>query len=674
MKVLSIIERITLGFAVVLVLMLLTVGIAMTSSQQLAQQFNLLAGKVAPILIQGRQVTRDLFEQDKALHNLLVSEDQEAISEEHLQFNNWQQTFVQDVLILEQKSSDDLSMLKLIDELSESQSVYWSSASQLALSYSENQLALHTLLSEVTLNERLEKIKREINQLILPIGSAYLTSLSQYLLNTINLLVSNSLETLNQRNAAAVQEKRLQNSPLLTIFTTQQAALVDQLSKNENAFGVVPEISQSLAEEIDLLLKEMTGDDGLLASYQRILTSAYQIQNQITQTNRIINSVLDQLSTIDELLDNELVSGMQQTESILSNLRLALLIGLIIAIFSTMIILWRVISAVRTPLKITLESLTELANGNMSQSIRYDRPDEFGRIAQGINSLSTQMRTIISDLIGTANQLDLAAENNLQSLKETHQKLELQRAETANVAASMIEMEQSVNEVASASHASMESVLKVTKQAANSFVAGEDNFKRFNELGNNLLTARESVEGAHSLSTKIGGILDVIGNIAEQTNLLALNAAIEAARAGDQGRGFSVVADEVRNLASRTTSATTEIQHMIQGLQRSVTEAMGEIHHCADAMVICQEDSQRTQQTIKSISDSLEQIADHSSEISSAAEQQSCTSAEISRNLSNINNIADSNRDEIDKLSVTSEQLQQLSRRQQALVIRFNVA
>jgi len=674
MKVLSIIQRITLGFAVILALMLLTVGIAMTSSQQLAAQFDLLARKVAPILIQGRQVTRDLFEQDKVLYNLLILEDKDAITTERVQLNHWQQSFQQDVLILQQKSSDDPTMLKLIDELRESQSIYWSSASTLALSYSENQLELHTLLSEVALNERLEKIKREINQLVLPIGSGYLSSLSQHLLNTLSQLVSNSLETLNQRTVATVQKKRQQNTPLLTLFTTQKAALFVELSKNENAFGVVPEISQPLAVEIDLLLKEIASDDGLLASYQKILTRAYQIQNQRTQTTRIINSVHDQLSAIDERLDNELTSGIQITESILYHLRSALLIGLIIAILSTIIILWRVISSVRTPLKITLESLTELSNGNMSQSIRYDRPDEFGRIAQGINSLSTQMRTIIGDIIGTANQLYLVAENNQHSLKETHQKLELQRAETANVATSMIEMEQSVNDVASASHSSMESVLKVTKQAAKSFVAGEDNFKRFNELGNNLLSARESVEGAHSLSTKIGGILDVIGNIAEQTNLLALNAAIEAARAGDQGRGFSVVADEVRNLASRTTSATTEIQHMIQGLQKSVTEAMGEIHHCADAMVICQEDSQRTQQTIKSISDSLEQIADSSSEISSAAEQQSCTSAEISKNLLNINNIADSNRDEIDKLSVTSQQLQQLSTHQKALVIRFNVA
>lgn len=673
MKVLSIIQRITLGFAVILILMLLTVAIAMTSSQQLAQQFDLLAGKVAPILIQSRQVTRDIFEQDKVLNNVLISEDQESINEQRQQLNNWQKTFQQDILTLQQKSSNDPNMLTLIDELSESQSIYWSSASQLALSYAENQLELHTLLNKVTLNARLEKVKREINQLVLPIGSTYLNSLSQHLINTLTLLVSNSLETLNQRTAEAVQEKRKQNTQLSGVFSAQKTKLVAELSKNENAFGIVPEISQALAQELDLLLKDMLSDDGLLASYQGTLTTAYQIQNQRTQTTRIVNSVLAQLSTIDDQLDSELSSGMLLTETILTNLRRALVIGLIIAILSSIFILWRVISSVKKPLKITLESLTELSNGDMSQSISYNRPDEFGKIAQGINSLSTQMRTIISDIIGTANQLDLAAENNLQSLKLTHQKLEQQREDTANVATSMVEMEQSVNEVASASHSSMESVLKVTQQASNSFAAGEDNFKRFNALANNLLTARESVKGAHSLSTQIGGILDVIGNIAEQTNLLALNAAIEAARAGDQGRGFSVVADEVRNLASRTTSATTEIQDMIQGLQKSVTQAMDEIHRCADAMVICQEDSQQTQQTIKSISDTLQQIADHSSEISSAAEQQSCTSAEISRNLSNINNIADINREEIDKLSATSQQLQQLSTRQQALVVRFNV-
>jgi methyl-accepting chemotaxis protein len=278
---------------------------------------------------------------------------------------------------------------------------------------------------------------------------------------------------------------------------------------------------------------------------------------------------------------------------------------------------------------------------------------------------------MLGQVVQTANELGAVAERNLNTLEITHLQLEQQRTETASVATAMVEMEHTVGDVAKAATHSMESVVQVTQKAAQGRNISDINIQRINKLASQLATSQHVIEEVHGLSVNIGGILDVISQIAEQTNLLALNAAIEAARAGDQGRGFAVVADEVRNLARRTADSTTEIQAMITALQNSVGQAVSVISASGEAMSVCTSDSEQTKQTIDDISNALQQIADMSSQIAAAAEQQQCTSAEIARNLNNINGIADQNRQEINKVAATSNQLQQLSAEQQHLISQF---
>ncbi|CAJ1776966.1 Methyl-accepting chemotaxis protein CtpH [Aeromonas salmonicida] len=238
----------------------------------------------------------------------------------------------------------------------------------------------------------------------------------------------------------------------------------------------------------------------------------------------------------------------------------------------------------------------------------------------------------------------------------------------------MLEMEHTVRDVAESAGHTQQTIKEVSTQVRSASTMSENTLTRMTQLSNRLADSRRIVEEVHGLGNNIGSILEFISRIAEQTNLLALNAAIEAARAGEQGRGFAVVADEVRQLAKHTTeSTTTTIQAMITALQQSVHRAVTTISGCTDVMALCADDSEQSRHTLIHLASSLQQVADLSIQIAIAAQQQQNTSQEIASNMNNINSISDDNQEMLTRVAHTSSQLQQLSQQQLTLVQRFSL-
>lgn len=671
MKNISIIQRISLGFGFIILLLILAVVMALHSGQQLAAQVDMLANQIVPTLVQSRSVTRDLFFQDKALRNLLSQQEVQVVKREQPQLTKWQQAFEKDLQQLQLKTQNHPEMQKKIANLAEQQKIYWQLTTQLIESYTTNLANQQTLRQNTGLETRSKRFISDLSLMVAPLGAHYTVGLSHNLANNLELMISATQEALGQHDPESVMANLESNRQLAAKLDAQRKELATELLKQESAFGGNIDFEASLGNDLNELLKQTSADDGLLGQHLRLTSESSQIRNQSEQSARIIDSVLAELTDMDKLTDQQLQSRVSLTQQILVNLRYVLLIGLLVSLCLAGLVLWRVIAAIRQPMKQILAVLNALGRGDMTHSISYNKQDELGQIARGINALASQMRNMLGQVVQTANELGAVAERNLNTLEITHLQLEQQRTETASVATAMVEMEHTVGDVAKAATHSMESVVQVTQKAAQGRNISDINIQRINKLASQLATSQHVIEEVHGLSVNIGGILDVISQIAEQTNLLALNAAIEAARAGDQGRGFAVVADEVRNLARRTADSTTEIQAMITALQNSVGQAVSVISASGEAMSVCTSDSEQTKQTIDDISNALQQIADMSSQIAAAAEQQQCTSAEIARNLNNINGIADQNRQEINKVAATSNQLQQLSAEQQHLISQF---
>lgn len=310
---------------------------------------------------------------------------------------------------------------------------------------------------------------------------------------------------------------------------------------------------------------------------------------------------------------------------------------------------------------------------DLTHHIEQDSNDELGTIANQVNKLVTNFREAISEVVTVTGSIqDISqsihrtVENN-QSLSEK-QKLELDMAATA-----VEEMTTALVDVASHTTQADEASLLAQGNANEGNNVVKSTIIQVNNLSSQFGNASTVVNDLADESNKVGAVLDVIKTIAEQTNLLALNAAIEAARAGEQGRGFAVVADEVRSLAQRTQSSTLEIESMIEQLQKKSKEAVIAIEQGATGLQDTVQRVEGVDQSFVEIVSSMETISGYASSIAAATEEQSTVSAEISRNLTNVADHSGKMLDDTEQLTATVEHLQAASSHMNATISRFKI-
>jgi aerotaxis receptor len=279
-----------------------------------------------------------------------------------------------------------------------------------------------------------------------------------------------------------------------------------------------------------------------------------------------------------------------------------------------------------------------IADNPLSQAIYTGRHDECGQIEFALQMLEAQVGAVVGRIGDASQRLSGHAASLVEQLDSSHASTLGQQAQTDQVAAAIHQMAASVAEVAS--HALEAS--KAADQAGNETREGHQRVGESRDavlrLSQELARATEVIHQVEGHSGDISGVLDVIRTIAEQTNLLALNAAIEAARAGEQGRGFAVVADEVRGLAQRTQQSTNEIQRMISTLQGGARDAVQAMSHSSEHVDASVEHVQRAAAALDGISQRVNQITAMSQQIATAVEEQSAVSEDINRNIVNIRN------------------------------------
>ncbi len=344
---------------------------------------------------------------------------------------------------------------------------------------------------------------------------------------------------------------------------------------------------------------------------------------------------------------------------------LAMIFGLVAA--------WAITRQIVLPLNQTLQVAERIASGDLSHNLESARQDELGQLQRAMQRMTLGLRELIGGISDGVTQIASAAEQLSAVTEQTSAGVNSQKVETDQVATAMNEMAATVQEVARNAEQASEAAVAADQQAREGDKVVAEAIAQIERLATEVGNSTLAMGDLQRESDKIGSVLDVIKSVAQQTNLLALNAAIEAARAGEAGRGFAVVADEVRSLAQRTQKSTEEIEELIVGLQsgtQQVATIMDNSRGLTDSSV---ELTRKAGVSLENITRTVSNIQSMNQQIAAAAEQQSAVAEEISRSIVNVRDVSEQTATASDETAKSSVELARLGSQLQQMVSHFRV-
>ena len=330
---------------------------------------------------------------------------------------------------------------------------------------------------------------------------------------------------------------------------------------------------------------------------------------------------------------------------------------------------------VTRPLHNLLNRIEQIADGDGDLRVRLDvlSNDELGKLSHAFNRFLDKLQPLIKEVGRVTGEVESSAQNLAGMAAANDRLISGEHAAVDQVSTAATEMSSAVHEVARNAQHAADAARQAESQSRDAAQVVGATISSIRQLAHEVESASNSIQTLEQEAANIGAVLAVIRGIAEQTNLLALNAAIEAARAGEQGRGFAVVADEVRALAARTQESTKDIQAMIERLQIGVQNAVKATHAGSDKARQSVEQASGVDQALTDTSDSVQRINDMTAQIASACEQQSSVTEEIARNITDIRDLSNEAAQTSEQSAEASQRLSELSRGLSALVGRFRV-
>jgi methyl-accepting chemotaxis protein len=464
-----------------------------------------------------------------------------------------------------------------------------------------------------------------------------------------------------------------------------------QLRRNEKDFMLRLDIKYlaKFDKNIDVFLSRLSQSSYSYSQTNKIKDYMEQYQSQFhdfvkNSQQKGLNSkegnlgsmraAVHQSETLLEDISHQMNATIEQEVGSLDTFQMIMtLVGLAITVAVLAVLFW-IGQGILRPMQQLVQTMTKAANENdLTLFVPIKTQDEIGATSQAFNNMLEKFQQSIGQVNVYVKQIATASDEMSAVTIETTKGIAHQQEQTDHLASAMNQMAATVKDVAQSAAEASNNASQAKAESDQGRLVVTTAADTISTLSESIILASTSIEKVEGDSEKIGTVLDVIRGIAEQTNLLALNAAIEAARAGEQGRGFAVVADEVRTLAGRTQSATQEIQQMIESLQTGAKEAVNLMHESNQYSHKSVEQTSQAGEALMAIVRAVEKINDMNLHIADASHEQGLVAEEINRNVVAISEIADQTTQGATKTGHASTDLARLSKDLQTLVVQFKI-
>ncbi|MEZ9626850.1 methyl-accepting chemotaxis protein [Aliivibrio fischeri] len=485
-----------------------------------------------------------------------------------------------------------------------------------------------------------------------------------------NLYFDMNTHRRNQYAGLTLKQEDLPN--LIATLASQESMINAELAKYESTVS-----SDNERRVFERVLTHWRKYEDLLKNFP-VLIQNRDIEQAQLELSKSITQFLELGDAMDALVDTNLgfvannrSSIMRSVDSVTMATKVSFSALIAFMIFVTFFLARQICR----PLNLVVEQSKAIASGDLTFELNREEigNDELGALADTNIEMQNQLRILIEDTISAVTQLSAAVEEMSAISEQSSRGMQQQQSDITMVAAAMEEMKATVADVANNTETASTSALEASEEAKQGNQDVQSNIEQIQIVSRDIEQAGELVEELERESNNISVVVEVIRGIADQTNLLALNAAIEAARAGEQGRGFAVVADEVRSLAGRTQSSTSEIVEIIEKLQASAAHAKSATDQSCSKIRVCVEQSVQTGNSIQMIEETMMKVTDTSIQIASACSQQDSVTEELGRNIQSMSLSASEVALGAEQTAQSSVELAQLANKLQTSLSYFKV-
>ena len=585
------------------------------------------------------------------------------------QFNSEAEEFKADFKLLRSIVQGDAELARALPQVEESYNQFEQEALQLFSSKKRTLELAEQVVNvydetEVAADDASTTILDFVDMNTLPAQTAELASdIESGMVSVISAVTDLAAES----NASTV-------NVIISELNYTQTSIIENLSKlksqlaNSDAEGF-----DDVVEQTEAVIAILNDDNSIQNVKQQWLAQIAETDRLLVETNKFIETGLESIASLVKVVNDKLALMKEQVtnevDSGISSSAIVIAVSLILSVF----IAFQTVIRVTRPLAEVNRVLNTVATGDLTTKLDDSAKDEFGILAKNCNTLIDSLRELINGIVHRSNQLATASEETSMIVQESTTAINDQRSQVEQAATATTEMASTSEAVMDRANEALSDIKHADEEAERVKEISNVNKQTIIKLASEVDSASKVIDEVNQHSAAIGGILDVIRGVADQTNLLALNAAIEAARAGEQGRGFAVVADEVRSLASKTQESTEEIQAMIEELQKGSKSAVAVMNNSKTQAELCVEQSEQAAVALEGITDSVHQANDMSDQIVIAAQEQNQVSSEISERLESIVAIAEQTATGAGQTELSSQEVAKLAEELRLSVAEFKL-